>query len=183
MTMPLLIIAAYATVYTWERIRRPFLRLVFVAAVFVPSIYITSFIVLAPKDAPIPLADRGQFIEDWPAGGGVKEVVTYLTAEAAHQKVNVYTEGTFGLMPYAIELYLVDNPNVKITGIWPLPDDMPQEISRDASVSATYFVLNESQTLPSKWSLTLIGEYEKANREDHKKLRFYRVGVLPAALP
>ena len=183
MTMPLLIIAAYATVYTWERIRRPFLRLVFVAAVLVPSIYITSFIVFAPKDAPIPLADRGQFIEDWPAGGGVKEVVTYLTAEAAHQKVNVYTEGTFGLMPYAIELYLVDNPNVKITGIWPLPDSMPQEISRDASVSATYFVLNESQTLPSKWSLTLIGEYEKANREDHKKLRFYRVGVLPAALP
>lgn len=176
MTMPLLIIVSYTMVHTWERVKRPLVRLVLLAVLCIPSIYTTSLIVLQPKEAPIPLADRGQFIEDWPSGGGVKEVVAYLTAEASHQKVNVYTEGTFGLMPYSIEIYLVDNPNVNITGIWPLPTALPAEIVRAASESATYFVLNESQMLPPKWSLTLIGEYEKAKREDHKKLRFYRVG-------
>ncbi len=183
MAIPLLIIAAYAVVHAWDRIRRPMVRLALVAIVFLPSLYVTNVIVRAPKEAPIPLADRGQFIDDWPAGGGVKEVVAYLSAEAAAQKVNVFTEGTFGLMPYAIEIYLVDNPNVKITGLWPLPQVMPQEIVDAASASATYFVLNESQMLPPKWSLTLIGEYEKAQREDHKKLRFYRVGTAPAPLP
>lgn len=183
MTMPLLIIAAYAMVHAWERIRRPFLRLVFIAAVFVPSIYITSFIVFAPKDAPIPLADRGQFIDNWPAGGGVKEVITYLTAQAAHEKLSVYTEGTFGLMPYSIELYLVDNPNVKITGIWPLPEFIPDEMVTDASASATYFVMNETQVAPAKWPMTLIGEYKKGKSPENRKLHFYRVGVPLPALP
>lgn len=183
MTMPLIVLIAFAIVHAWEHIQRPMVRLALVLVLFLPSLYITGLIVRAPKEAPIPLADRGQFIDDWPAGGGVKEVVTYLSAEAKQQKINVFTEGTFGLMPYAIEIYLVDNPNVKITGIWPLPDVLPQEIVHSASTSATYFVLNETQALPPKWSLSLIGEYEKAKREDHKKLRFYRVGSPQVALP
>lgn len=183
MAMPLLIIASYSIVEIWDRLRTALVRTVFLVVLFVPCLWVTGLIVASPKEAPIPLADRGQFIEDWPAGGGVREVVAYLTQEASRRKISVYTEGTFGLMPYAIELYLVDNPNVKITGIWPLPEIMPEEMSRDASKSATYFILNETQVTPSKWPLTLIGEYEKAKREDHKKLRFYRIGEPQHPLP
>lgn len=176
MTLPLLMIASYTMVSLWDRIKNRYLRLLLVAALLLPSVYTTWFIVTQPKAAPIPLAERGQFIDDWPAGGGVREVVAYLTAESSHQKIQVFTEGTFGLLPYAIEIYLVDLPNVKITGIWPLPPEIPQEIVRAASGSATYFVLNETQTSPN-WPMTLIGEYEKGNRADHRKLRFYRVNT------
>lgn len=182
MAMPLIVLASFAIVHVWEKIRRPFLRFVFIVILAAPCLFITGSIVVNPKDAPIPPADRGQFIDDWPAGGGVSEVVTYLTAEASHQKIQVFTEGTFGLMPYALEIYLVDNPNVKITGIWPIPERIPEVISNAASSSATFFVLNETQVAPAGWPLTLIGQYEKGTREDRKKLRFYRVSLPPLAL-
>lgn len=174
MIIPLLVICAYSIVSLWDKTKNNSIRFVILALCFLPSIYTTSFIVLQPKAAPIPPADRGQFIEDWPAGGGVKEVVSYLSAEAMHQRVHVFTEGTFGLLPYSIEIYLVDYLNVQITGIWPLPARMPEAIETSARSVATFFVLNETQTPPS-WPMTLIGEYEKANREDHKKLRLYRI--------
>jgi len=176
MILPLIVLAAYTIVSLWDKNKNGIVRWLMVGICIFPSIFTTSFIVLKPKAAPIPPADRGQFIDDWPAGGGVKEVVAYLSAEAKHQKVHVFTEGTFGLLPYSIEIYLVDYLNVKITGIWPLPALMPETIVQSASSTATFFVLNETQTPPS-WPMTLIGEYEKANREDHKKLRFYRINA------
>ncbi len=183
MAMPLIIIAAHAFVRLWERNHTLFRRLVLAGLVFIPSVYISGVIMMNPKEALIPLADRGQFIDDWPAGGGVKEVVSYLNAAAKQQKIHVFTEGTFGLMPYALEIYLIDNPDIKITGIWPLPVAMPDQIVQSASVSATYFVLNETQIAPEKWPITLIGEYEKGKRADRKKLRFFRVGQSSSTLP
>ena len=163
------IIAAYATVYMGAHSAAVSSSGICCGSVCSQHIYHELYRV-GSKDAPIPLADRGQFIEDCLPEAG-QEVVTYLTAEAAHQKVNVYTEGTFGLMPYAIELYLVDNPNVKITGIWPLPDDMPQEISR--RIGKCYlFCVKRKPDASFEMVAHAYREYEKANREDHKKLRF-----------
>ena len=99
-------------------------------------------IVFRPVMAPIPFADRGQFIDDWPAGGGVREVVTFLRSESADHNISVYTEGTFGLMPYALEIYLVDRSNVRITGLWPIPPVMPEAIAQDATQVPTFFVMN-----------------------------------------
>lgn len=183
MAMPLLVLSAYTVVHMWERIRTPLGRLLFAGVMVGPALVIMSIIVARPVDAPIPFADRGQFIEDWPAGRGIKEVVTYLTAEASRQSVRIYTDGTFGLLPYAIELYLVDHPNVKITGLWPLPDRLPADMAKDASQSATYFVMNQTQVAPVGWPMTLIGEYAKGKQKDSRKLRLYRVQVPPAALP
>lgn len=183
MTMPLIVIAAFSAVQIWDRVRKPFARLILILVLFLPSLYTTYYIVNQPEEAPIPAAERGQFIDNWPAGGGVKEVITYLTAQATHEKLSVFTEGTFGLMPYSIELYLVDNPNVKITGIWPLPERIPDEMVKAASASATYFVMNETQVTPATWPMTLIGEYKKGKSPENRKLRFYRVGVPLPALP
>ena len=183
MAMPLVVLSSYTVVHVWEHVRKPFLRFILALALFVPSLYVTSVIVLRPVAAPIPFADRGQFIYDWPAGGGIKEAVTYLRAEATRQKISVFTDGTFGLLPYAVEIYLVDHPNVKITGLWPLPEHVPAAMIQDASVSATYFVMNQTQVAPAAWPLTLIGEYAKGSRVDSKKLRLYRVNLPFSALP
>lgn len=183
MTMPLIVLAAYSLVAVWERVRRPFLRYAVIGMFCIPALSITIGIAIAPSNAGIPPADRGQFIDDWPAGSGVREVVSYLSAEASHQHVSVFTEGTFGLLPYALEIYLVDHPNVSITGIWPLPQQMPEEMVKAASGGATFFILNTAQQAPAGWPLTLIGEYEKGRSPNHRKLRFYRVSVPLAALP
>lgn len=174
MMMPLLIVAASSAVMVWDTVKNRPVRVLLVLVLLLPGMFMDWFIITNPVAAPIPESERGQFLDDWPAGYGVKEVVTYLGAEAAHQKVQVFTEGTFGLLPYAIEIYLVDNPNVRITGMWPLPETMPDSIVTAASESATYFVLNETQTKPD-WPMTLIGEYRKGMREDKRMMRFYKV--------
>ena len=177
MTIPLIILAAYGFDMLWRSITRPLGRLLLILVFVVPSVYISSYIVLRPMNAPIPLADRGQFLDNWAAGGGVKEVVSLLKAEAAGHKISVYTEGTFGLMPYSLEIYLVDNPNVKITGIWPLPILFPDEMKKDASLVPTYFIMNQTQIMPPQWPLSLIGEYVKGNGIEQSSLRFYRVNA------
>lgn len=180
MTMPLLLVAAESLLELWDATKRVLVRIALVLIVFIPSMITSFFIVTNPIAAPIPLSDQYQYMNDWPAGGGVPEVLAYLQEEVRHEKVNVYTEGTFGLMPYAIEIYLVDNPNIKIKGIWPLPPVIPDSIKAEALSKPTYLILNETQVAPVGWPLTLIGEYQKGSRTD-RKLRFYRVTV-PLAL-
>lgn len=177
MTMPLLILAAWCTVRLWVQVKHSAVRWIGLMIILAPSFYATYRIVTNPILAPIPFADRGQLIESWPAGGGVKEVVSFLRNEIVSKKISVYTEGTFGLMPYSLEIYLVDNPNIKIKGIWPLPPVMPEEMTKDALTMPTYFVTNESQQAPAGWNLTLIGEYQKGTGAEPQKLRLYRVNA------
>jgi 4-amino-4-deoxy-L-arabinose transferase-like glycosyltransferase len=176
MAMPLLLVAAQSMTSMWDSLRRPFARIILVAIVVIPLLMISVPIVLDPVHAPIPAPDRGQYIDDWPAGGGVPQVVRYLKEQVAMGKVNVYTEGTFGLMPASIEIYLVNNPNILIKGIWPLTEAFPDEIKAAALAAPTYIILNESQTPPHNWPLKLIGEYLKGTRPD-KKMRFYQVDL------
>src|SRR3989344_3635543 len=113
-------------------------------------------------------------MDDWPSGGGVPQINAFFGQELMKGNVSIYTEGTFGLMPYAIELYYVDNPNAKIKGIWPLPVEMPEDMRQDAATHPTYFVLYETQEPPPGWPLTLIAQYQKGRRKD-RKLRLYKV--------
>lgn len=175
MAMPILVLAGSTIVWFWQY-RRKVLGLTAFAILFLPSIYTDYFIIVNPLYAPIPYADRGQLIENWPAGWGVPEVNAFLLAQSRKGKVTVYTEGTFGLLPAAIEIYLVDMPNIEIHGIWPLPEQMPQEILESARDHETYVVINQSKEAPYLWPMTLIAQYQKGTRED-RSLRLYRVYI------
>lgn len=194
MTMPLLLLAAVSIARIWGRFLRlrqapagTWLRsgqvgklgrwgaMMAVGLLFLGVSLRTDFLILTnPVKAPLPRSDRGQYLADWPAGWGVREVVIFLKEEMKKGQVTVWTEGTFGLFPYALEIYLVDQPNITIRGIWPLPQDPPKELIEAASREPTYFVLNQTQVAPSGWPLTLIAEYQKGDRKD-RKLRFYKV--------
>ncbi len=174
MAMPLLILGAYSFDTIFEKLRKKSYVFVVTAFVFLPSMWVGYFIITNPTYAPIPYSDRGQLIDDWPAGYGAKESIEFLTKEATKGKIAVYTEGTFGLFPYAIEIYLVQNPNVFIKGIWPLPTDIPIEITDSANQKPTYFILNQTQVIPRGWPLELIAEYQKGTNTS-VKLRLFRV--------
>ena len=174
MSMPLVVLAAVTMDQIIVKFGKQIIGLILLGVILVPSVYADYFIVTNPIYAPIPFADSGQLVNDWPSGWGVKEVNAYLARQAIRGKVSVYTEGTFGLLPYAIEIYLVDNPQIKIRGIYPLTAEMPEEMMKDAGLHPTYFVLNQAQTPPSAWPLKLIAEYDKG-RNPNSKLRFYQV--------
>ncbi|MBI5620111.1 glycosyltransferase family 39 protein, partial [Candidatus Gottesmanbacteria bacterium] len=182
MIMPLLVLAALSFDWVIARFRgRLFLPIAALLLLY-PSLSTDYFLIANPLYALIPRADKGQYVDDWPSGWGIREVNGFLEEQAKAGAVTVYTEGTFGLLPYAIEIYLVDRPNIEIRGIWPLPEAMPQEMLTRAHDHPTFVVLNQSQVAPQRWPLELIAEFQKGNRKD-RKMRLFRVIVPIAKAP
>ena len=180
MVMPLLLLSAVTLGMAYERVRNKFLAGLIVFLCILPSLYMDYFIIFSPNKAPIPKSDKGQYIDDWPSGWGVPEVNAFLEKQMFKGKINVYTEGTFGLMPYAIEIYYVDYPNIKIKGFWPVPREILPEILQDAKKEPTYVLFYQSQA-PSAWPMRLV--YEKQKNEGKSiPLRLYEVIPLKSPL-
>ncbi len=145
----------------------------------IPSITMSFGILRDIKTAPIHPSDRGQYISDWPAGWGVADIVSYLETASQREKITVYTEGTFGLMPYALEIYLTDNKHVEIVGIWPFPSVMPTSISKKTQENPVYLLMYQSQKDPS-WPVEKILSIAQGNNTG-SRMRLYK--ILPQETP
>lgn len=178
MVIPLIILSAATAAWINEHFKKSIWRVVLLAILCGGSVFADYFIIVNPMYAPIPSADVGQYIDYWPSGWGVAEVNAFFLKESQKGKISVYTDGTFGLLPYAIEIYCVDNPNITIKGIYPMPKEMPDEIRKEAQNHPTYIVFNQIQIPPSLWPLKLIAQYQKGKRTDIH-LRLYQ--VIPSA--
>lgn len=126
-----------------------------------------------PPTAPIASGDSNQYINAWPAGYGVREIRRFLVEQSRKGKVFVGTEGTFGLMPYSLELYQKDYPDVIVKSYWPLSDKVPPELLQTAKAYPTYFIIYQRQTVPDGWNLRLIASYQQGNGPDY--LRIYQI--------
>ncbi|KKR03345.1 MAG: hypothetical protein UU25_C0008G0002 [Microgenomates group bacterium GW2011_GWB1_40_9] len=171
MTMPLFILASYTVVWLATFIRKSWIFLFLIFCIYGYSLYISTRILVDIKTAPILKADRGQLVDDWPSGWGTNEVVSFLKNQ--QQPIAVYTEGTFGLFPYALEIFLHDYPTIEIHGLWPIPDVIPKEILESASNKPTYFVSNFTQK-EFLWPLTLLATYQKGTNPK-SAMRLYQV--------
>jgi len=140
MTLSLLPLIAFSLVSIFARLKKTYLLIIFLALAFALTIK-TDFLILTNfSKSNIPVSDIMQYQSDWPSGGGVKESVKFFENEARKGKIYIATQGTFGLMPFAYEIYLVKNPNVTIEGFWPLDDVIPQKIIDNSKRMPTYFV-------------------------------------------
>lgn len=173
MSMPLLVLAAWSLEKIALKVKNTALFSVFCFLFFVFSLYSDYKILFDSSSAPIPKSDLAQYINDWPAGGGVKEVVTYLESQAQKGKIFVGTEGTFGLYPASLELYLVDHPNVEIKGYWPFGEGTIEELKEKARKLPTFLVLKETQKPPEDWPLKLIFKIRKGKGNVY--LYFFKV--------
>lgn len=165
MSIPLLALAADSLNYGLVYLKNKFLLIILTSLLLVYPIYFSSQIVFNIKRAPLTGADRGQYIFGQPAGGGVREAIAFFAEQAKDKKIFIATEGTFGLMPYALELYLVDEPNIEIKGYWPV-EKIPEEVLLKAKVYPTFFLFYQRQDPSSFSHLKLIKEYRKGLAED-----------------
>jgi hypothetical protein len=179
MSIPFYFLSAITLDWILTRFKKITVGYLFIAIILLPAVHVSYYIISDPINAPILFADRGQMIDDWPAGGGIREVVSYLRQEAKTKRVEVYTDGTFGLLPYALEIYLVDNPNIGIHGLWPFPRRIPKEVIDKARTADVYVITNQKQDRPS-WPIQLVASFQKGNRQD-RNLRLYKV-ILPLAM-
>jgi len=174
MVMPLLIMSAWTIDMLFTRISNRLLGCLCIILICGISLYNSYSIITDIKTARIPKSERGQYIDDWPSGWGTPEIVSFLQNESKKGKVSVFTEGTFGLLPYAFEIYLGENKNIDIHGIWPIPTEKPLDVLQSASDHPTYFVMYQNQTPPFQWHLELLAKYQKGLNEK-SSMRLYRV--------
>jgi len=128
----------------------------------------------SPIIAPIADADRAQYLNGWAAGWGVKESIAYFKKQAENKKIFVATEGTFGLMPESLEIYLIKNKNITIKGYWPV-DIFPAEVLEKAKKMPTYFVFYQPQhqVIPVNYPLKLVFAVKQGNASTY--YRVYQV--------
>ena len=140
----LLPLAAWSLNYIFEEIGKIFAKnTVVVRAIQIISLlvvigyplFVSISFAVDPANAQIADADSKQYANSWAAGWGVKESVAFFQNQARNQKIYIATEGTYGLMPESLEMYLVQNKNFKIQGYWPI-DTFPQNSSCRGSKDA-----------------------------------------------
>jgi len=171
MTIPLIILAGEGLNKILS-IKKSYFPAAICLILFSYIFYFDSQIVFNQINAPLPANDRGQYIDDWPAGWGVKEVSAILAQKAENEKIVLGTEGTFGLTPAAFEIYLKDNPNIEIKGFWPISDGMVW-LKEKSLEKPTFLVLKDTQVPKPEWPVELIAKFKRGKGDNY--LGFYRV--------
>lgn len=179
MTLPLLPLVAYSLFYIKERVRSKALAGLVILFLLILPLYSNYFIMHDFANAPIPLPDKHQYYTDWPSGVGVKKAIEFFEKEAEKGKIYIGTEGTFGLMPFSLEIYLLENPNIMLKGFWPIEATLPKELEDARKKYPTYFLTYQpchgceySGMGPRTWPLELVFKEEKV---DGAFLSVYRV--------
>lgn len=178
MSLYLLPLAGWGLVYLIDLLRsklkvNKLSYVLVIVFIFYPA-FICFQLLSDPVNAQIPNTDRSQYINSWAAGWGVKESVQYIEKKAKTEKVFIGTEGTFGLMPESLELYLVKNKNVTVKGYWPI-NEFPKEVIEYSKKMPTYFIFYqpEHKVIPHEFPLKLI--FEKREGNSNSYFRFYQV--------
>jgi hypothetical protein len=130
---------------------------------------------VSPLTMPLVKADW-DYVSGWASGNGVKEISDWLVrrARTVDRDIDLYTEGTFGLLPHGVELYTSPRTQkLRITGIYPLLAVPPLSIRQNAEVNReTYFILNNTQVKDLPPNSEEILSFKKA---DDSYIRLYRI--------
>lgn len=149
-------------IYLWQKTKK---RVLLLAVYFIPAAVLVWQVIFSPQFLPWPEIDRGQYFEGASAGHGTLEIVNFLKKEEPkHEQIYVFTEGTFGLLPYALDIYFPhDQPKVKFEARWPLKDEDLQYAEALSAKHPVYFVFHERREFPVEWQqrLQLIKKYPR----------------------
>lgn len=166
MTIPLLVLASFSFDYIFSKVKAQNVKiLIFVVLCFL-MLRSQYYILTDFAKAPLPRSDLDQYINDWPSGGGIREIISYLGEQSAKQKIYVLSLGEFGSLPkYAVEIYLGNDKNVDKRGIYPVPDKIPSDLLEKAKKMKVYvFFSNQHDQFEDKiqnWPLQKLLEYRK----------------------
>lgn len=171
MTLLLLPIIALAFSTLIAKTRKKWVTGLLIAMFTLFPLYADYHILANFSQAPIPQSDRDQYSNEWPSGVGVKEALEFFRERSKNEKIYVGTEGTFGLLPYAFEIYEWDNPNMIIKGFWPINNEIQEDLLIAAKKMPTYVVFYQpcpackaTGLAPDSWPVKQILQVNKYNK-------------------
>jgi len=176
MTVPLLILVSYTLVSLRRYLKDTKLYAGFFVLLLLLPVYISHGVITDIARSPIPLSDREQYVNAWPAGGGIHEAIDFLNNQSKRRTIYVASLGDFGSLPkYAVEIYLGDNKNVirRDPGVYPVPDAIPDDLLKHAAIMPTYVLSsnqNEFDAQTKLWPLRKILEIRKGVGKSYTRL-------------
>lgn len=162
--------------YTLDSFKKTKARELYTRLSLILPIALCLILIYSPERFPFVPVDEG-YVNGWTAGYGVKEASKYMV-DVSHQseiKTYLYTEGTFGILPHGIELYIDGKEaNLFIEGIYPIdPDKVAKEYIIDrAKLNPTYMLINNTELESVPPNLELIHKWDKAY---DTSMRLYQV--------
>lgn len=134
--------------------------IVLVGIIFYSSVSFSFRILKSPATAPFPLTDLQQYVTQHPSGYGLDKVFAFLHNEEKQGRINVMTQGTFGLYPYAFYLEFWNDPKVNVLGRWPL-DKIDPDMIQISKTQKLFIILKEHDAIPANLPLQLVLKAEK----------------------
>lgn len=115
---------------------------------------------------PFVSADRGQYLEEWASGHGIRETVQLIRAESQHGSLAVATEGYFGTLPDGLLVYMHGNvpDNVATDGIGQPVGGIPDWfVAQAKSFDKIWLVVNSHRLKMRLNPEQLVNEYCRPN--------------------
>jgi 4-amino-4-deoxy-L-arabinose transferase-like glycosyltransferase len=117
--------------------------------------------------AHLPADDISQYLTEWSAGFGNREVRDYLTKAAQLNPVAAATEGYFGTLPDGLLMYFDKSPlipqrRIEVYGIGQPVSSIPDSVREKAKTAEVYIVVNENRLdLDPKLCCEIVGTYPR----------------------
>ncbi len=170
----------YFAVYALSQIKSVKLTILATLTFLIMPLSLITKLIIDPINYPYVSVDEG-YVNGWSAGNGTKQIADWALNRLREtgQPMTIFTEGTFGILPHGLELYVDGRvPGMTITGLYPITIIPPSHALESVKTNPeTYLVLNNTQTTSELPGLELIGEYHKF--DPLYTMRLYR--VLPPA--
>lgn len=126
--------------------------IVLVSLMLIQLLYFDLKLLFDVENTPFTADDTTQYLTEWSAGFGNKEVRDLIRREAADTKILVATEGYFGTLPDGLLMYFdgskeISEERLEIRGIGQPVREIPDEVLKDAQFIDTYLMVNEHRLL------------------------------------
>lgn len=142
------------------------------AAILVSVSYMNYTIIFNQTMIPFPPVDRGQYIESFNAGWGVKDMIAYARERSIQdgRPVKIIAEGNFGVIGDMLEASINRNDtNLSVSGYWPLGEEQlksEQKSLKDHTVLVVFSHRQKPEDIPGIWPIKFIKEYKKPGGHD-----------------
>jgi len=138
----------------------------------------TRWLIVDPAKAPLHHGEKEQYLHEWAAGYGIKEIADYLKLLPKDKEIEVATEGYFGTLPNGLQIYMDQVEGVAVNGVGQPIDYLPDGV-REAIIEGkeAYLVVNSTRLkIEDQSRLELIEEYPKPEGpKGQEKLLFFKV--------
>ena len=161
------------------------LRTVCIILLFIMSVRCAYFICVSLSNVariPFVIEDEKQYISEWSAGYGNKEVRDFIVEQQAHlpsdgsRKIIVLTEGSFGTLPDGLLMYFHygNAKNLEIHGIGVSIPKIPDEYIQKTQTNDVYYMVNSHRFRIT--DAEILKKVFEVKRPNGPSLLFYKVG-------